>query len=187
MSSNLTEGTKKEQISFVESWPTTSRHRPRKDDMDQRRIEICSGADLELAPDAINPDWVIDGTPQIRCSWWSSDTDGLASNFVWDCTAGKFRWYFGSDETVHIITGEVEVSSDNMPPTWLRAGDAAIFRAGTWATWHVPRYVRKHAVLRTNLPWPLRKQVTVGRRAKHLLRRVLGRGTPQGDAQPPRL
>lgn len=144
--------------------------------MEQHPIEIRSGANLDLAPGTINPDWVLEGDPQIRSTWWSSDTDGLAGNFVWDCTAGRFRWYFGSDETVHIIEGEVEVSTDGVPPTWLRAGDSAIFRAGTWATWYVPTYVRKHAVLRTNLPWPLRKQVTVGRRAKHLLRRMLGRG-----------
>ena len=144
--------------------------------MEQHRIEIRSGTNLELAPGAINPDWVLEGDPQIRSTWWSSDTDGLAGNFVWDCTAGRFRWYFGSDETVHIIEGEVEVSADGVPPTWLRAGDSAIFRTGTWATWYVPTYVRKHAVVRTNLPWPLRTQVTVGRRAKHLLRRLLGRG-----------
>ena len=153
--------------------------------MEQRRIEIRSGAGTELAPDTINRDWVIEGDPQIRCSWWSSDTDGLANNYVWDCTAGRFRWYFGSDETVHIIDGEVEVSAEGVPPTWLRAGDSAIFRADTWAVWYVPRYVRKHAVLRANLPWPLRKQVTVGRRAKHVLRRVLRRGPAQ--AEPPRL
>lgn len=152
--------------------------------MSQRRIEIRPGSDTQLVPDTINPGWVIEGDPQIRCSWWSSDTDGLANNYVWDCTAGRFRWYFGSDETVHIIEGEVEVSADGVPPAWLRAGDSAIFRADTWATWYVPAYVRKHAVLRTNLPWPLRKQVTGGRRVKHLLRRALGRG---GQAEPPRL
>ncbi len=144
--------------------------------MTQRPIEVRPGAAVDLAPDTINPDWVIEGDPQIRCTWWSSDTDGLAGNFVWDCTAGRFRWYFGCDETVHIIEGEVEVSADGIAPVWLRAGDSAIFRTGTWATWYVPKYVRKHAVVRTNLPGPLRLQVIWGRRAKHLLRRLLGRG-----------
>lgn len=153
--------------------------------MTQRPIEVRPGAATDLAPDAINPEWIIEGDPQVRCTWWSSDTDGLTGNFVWECTAGRFRWYFGCDETVHIIEGEVEVSADGIGPTWLRAGDSAIFRTGTWATWYVPTYVRKHALLRTNLPGALRMQLIWGRRAKQLLGRVLGRGS--GSPGTPRL
>ncbi len=71
---------------------------------------------------------------------------------VWDCTAGKFRWFFGGDEIVHIIEGEVIVSGDGAPRAYPQARDAALFRAGTWATWHVPHYVRKHAICRDSLP-----------------------------------
>jgi uncharacterized cupin superfamily protein len=156
------------------------------DPIKSRPIEICGGAGLDLAPDTINPDWVLEGDPKIRCSWWSGGSDGVDNNYVWDCTSGRFRWYFGCDETVHIISGEVEVSCDGVAPTWLRAGDSALFRAGSWATWHVPTYVRKHAVLRTNLPWPLRQQIHYGRRAKNLVRRLLGRQAAQaGGFAPP--
>ncbi len=57
-------------------------------------------------------------------------------------------------------------------------GDAALFRAGTWATWYVPKYVRKHAILRRELPGPIRRQLAYGRRAKRYLGRVIGHSAP---------
>jgi uncharacterized cupin superfamily protein len=149
-----------------------------------RPIEICPGSGVELRDSAIDPDWILDGEPRARSSWWSGSSDGVDNNHVWDCTAGRFRWHFGQDETVHIIEGEVEVSGEGISPTWLRAGDAALFRAGTWATWHVPTYVRKHATIRTTLPGPLRLQVDYGRRAKHLVQRLLGRRLPADQGAP---
>ena len=73
---------------------------------------------------------------------------------IWDCTAGKFRWYFGVDETVHILEGEVTVSDDGGNTRTLRAGDIGFFPAGTWMTWRVEKYVRKVAFLRHPLPQP---------------------------------
>lgn len=143
--------------------------------MECRSIEICVGDMPELASAPIDPEWILEGAPEARSNWWSTGTDGTNSNFVWDCTKGRFRWYFACDETVQIIAGEVEVSAAGVPATMLRAGDAALFRAGTWAEWNVPQYVRKHAALASTLPRPLRFQVACGRRAKTLLRRALKR------------
>lgn len=151
--------------------------------MNNKPIEICPASGVELRDAVIDPEWIIEGEPRSRSSWWSGSSDGIANNYVWDCTAGLFRWYFDCDETVHVIEGEVEVSGEGITPTWLRAGDAALFRAGTWATWHVPNYVRKHAIIRRELPGPLRRQLDYGRRAKHLLQRGLGRQANQDDTQ----
>lgn len=138
-------------------------------------IEFCRLADLKLADDPINPEWILAGTPTARCAWWSSGTDGVADNYVWECTAGTFRWFFPCDETVHVISGAVEVEGDGVAATYLAAGDAALFRAGTWATWTVKDHVRKHAVIAPRLPGSLRVQLRYGRRAKLVVRRLLGR------------
>lgn len=151
--------------------------------MNNRSIEICQGSGLELRESAIAPEWIIEGEPRGRSTWWSSSSDGIVDNYVWDCTAGRFRWHFVSDETVHVIEGEVEISGEGIDTTWLRAGDAALFRAGTWATWHVPLYVRKHAVIRRELPQSLRRQLDYGRRVKRLLNRALGK--PAADEMQP--
>ncbi len=111
--------------------------------------------DVVLQPSPINPDWILDGRPVARCGQWSCSSDSTTSMWVWDCTAGRFNWYFECDETIHVIEGEVIVSSDGHEPRTLRAGDAALFHAGSRAEWHVPEYVRKHAILRPPISRPV--------------------------------
>ena len=129
-------------------------------------IDIGPGSGVSMVDTTIDPDWIIEGTPKSRSGWWCGTSDRMANYYVWDCTEGRFRWYFDRDETVFVIEGEVQVSGDGVEPTWLRAGDAALFRAGTWSTWYVPHYVRKHAVIRRGLPAPLRVLANLARRAK---------------------
>lgn len=110
---------------------------------------------LPLKPNPINPDWIISGTPLARSADHSRSADQASSTAVWDCTAGEFRWYFGWDETVLIQEGEVFVVGEDGTERWLRAGDIAYFRGGTWATWRIDNYVRKIAFLRKPFPEPL--------------------------------
>lgn len=140
--------------------------------MSRPPFSAASLADLDLDPAPIRPEWVLEGQPVARCRHWSDSSDGTTSAMVWDCTAGTFRWYFGGDEIVHIIEGEVIVSGDGAPARTLRPGDAALFRAGTWATWHVPHYVRKHAICRDSLPSAIALPLKATRRAFSLARRV---------------
>ena len=107
---------------------------------------------LEASP--INAGWIIAGHPQARAREIARSSDGASNTMIWDCTAGTFRWYFGVDETVHILEGEVTVSDDSGNRRTLRAGDIGFFPAGTWMTWHVETYVRKIAFLRHPLPQP---------------------------------
>ncbi|WP_204349929.1 cupin domain-containing protein, partial [Serratia marcescens] len=76
---------------------------------------------------------------------------------------------------VHIIEGEVIVRGDDTPERTLRPGDAALFRAGTWATWHVPHYVRKHAICRDSLPAAIALPLKVTKKAARLANRLIDR------------
>lgn len=110
---------------------------------------------MEMKPAPINPDWIIEGQPVARMADHSRSDDRAAYTALWDCTAGTFRWYFGWDETVHILEGEVHVTAEDGTVHMLRAGDVAYFKAGTWATWRVDTYVRKVAFLRRPFPAPI--------------------------------
>ncbi|TWG99566.1 hypothetical protein L614_003400000100 [Ochrobactrum sp. J50] len=110
--------------------------------------------DMELKPAPINPDWVLEGNPKARSSEQSASRDGAAYTAIWDCTAGTFRWYFGWDETVYILDGEVHVTDADGGTRTLRTGDVAYFRGGTWATWKIDNYLRKVAFMRRTLPAP---------------------------------
>lgn len=106
----------------------------------------------DLEADPIHPDNIVSGDPRARSHTWAVSTDRTTTHWLWDCTAGSFRWWFGYDETVCIVEGCVEVRVDGEEPITLHAGDAAYFPAGRWSTWTVEDYVRKHAVLRVPLP-----------------------------------
>jgi len=111
--------------------------------------------DLRWVDAPIEPSWITSGNPVARKAPHSAATDGGAATALWDCTSGEFRWYFGWDETVVIVDGEVEVTFDDGKTQMLRKGSICYFAAGTWAKWRVETYVRKIAFLRRKMPKPL--------------------------------
>lgn len=115
-------------------------------------VVAASSEHMDLKDAPINPDWIIAGTPKARAADHSRSRDRASSTAMWDCTAGEFRWFFGWDETVYILEGEVHVTAENGVVSVLRSGDVAYFRAGTWATWRVDSYVRKVAFMRRPFP-----------------------------------
>ena len=108
--------------------------------------------EVELKSKPINPEWILSGTPQARAGTHSANVDGWAETAHWDCTAGRFRWHFGWEETVMILEGEVRVTDAAGKETVLRVGDVAYFPADSWFTWQVDKYVRKIAFCRKPVP-----------------------------------
>jgi len=121
---------------------------------------------LPMKSTPINPDWIVSGDPQARTAEHSRGHDEASLTAIWDCTAGEFRWFFGWDETVMILEGEVHITADDGTERTLRAGDVAFFAGGTWASWRVDTYVRKVAFLRKPFPKP----VALAYRLRNMLR-----------------
>lgn len=111
---------------------------------------------VELSDSPINPDWILAGAPLARSGNWATSSDGTVTMAVWSCTAGTFRWQFTCDELIHIIEGSVDVTLSNGDQMTLGPNDSALFPAGEWTTWNVPDFVRKHAILRSPVPRPVR-------------------------------
>lgn len=101
----------------------------------------------DLADAPIEPSWVREGKPVARASTFTESPDGLLTTGIWDCTAGTFRWIYGSDEIVHILEGEVTVK-DGTRTHHLVAGSVCYFPQGAETLWTVPKYVKKIFVLR---------------------------------------
>ena len=126
-------------------------------------------ADVELVDHPINPEWILAGQPHARISEWGESPDRTVSHWTWDCTAGRFRWYYDVDESIVVVAGSMAIQVDAEPPVTLAVGDAAYFPAGHWVTWSVEEYVRKHAVVRVPVPRGMRYAVNgLGRRAHRL-------------------
>lgn len=123
------------------------------------------------SPCPINPSWILEGAPVARIECLSTSDDGTASTFFWDCTAGRFNWFYTFDETLHILEGSFSLK-DPDGTTWrVNAGDVVYFRKGASAEWTVDSYVRKLAFCRTALPGYL---VTARDAARRVLKVVRG-------------
>jgi uncharacterized cupin superfamily protein len=138
---------------------------------------ITSGTEAPHFFDApIRASWIIEGKPVARAALLSSSADGTASTYYWDCTAGRFNWYYGFDETLHILEGSVTLKAPSGSSRLVVAGDVIFFPAGSQAEWTVDKYIRKLAFCRTPLPGYLVSARHVVRRFKSLMN---GRGKQQ--------
>jgi len=108
---------------------------------------------VNLTPKPIEPSRIIEGSPVAQWCVLSKSADGLASTMVWECSEGKFDWYYDFDETIMILEGSIVLESDTMRPTRYGPGDMVFFRDGAHARWHVEGHVRKLAFCRTTQPF----------------------------------
>ncbi len=69
---------------------------------------VRKGSDeIHWTPCPIKIEWILEGAPVARIEQLSTSADGTASTFYWDCTAGRFNWFYAFDETLHILEGSV--------------------------------------------------------------------------------
>jgi uncharacterized cupin superfamily protein len=111
-----------------------------------------SSMTVSLTPSPIEPSWIIEGNPVAQASLLSKSADGQAFTVVWQCSEGKFHWYYDYDETILILEGSIVIESDEMSPTSYGAGDVVFFKKGAHARWHVESEVRKLAFCRKTQP-----------------------------------
>lgn len=131
----------------------------------------------DLTPGPIEPSWIIEGHPDARSCVLSQSADGLASTIVWECSEGRFHWYYDFDETILILEGSIVLESDTMPATRYVAGDVIFFRDGAHARWHVEGRVKKLAFCRKTQPMWLGFALRVVLKLKKIL-------MPSGARQP---
>jgi uncharacterized cupin superfamily protein len=133
---------------------------------------------VELKSAPIRREWILDGEPVARNQVLALSEDRMATTLVWDCTAGRFRWLYDTDETIHILEGEVRLTGADGVTKRLGAGDVVFFPAGSSATWQIDRYVRKLAFFRQPVPRPMSLFLRAFRKAAGLADRATGAGMP---------
>jgi hypothetical protein len=137
--------------------------------MDQNIVIAATGA-MDLAPAPIAENWILSGNPEARSKVLATSADGTSFIMVWECTPGRFNWHYADDETVVLLAGEVFISNADGAERRCGPGDMLFFPAGSSATWRITNRVRKVAVLRHALPFP----VGIGLRVWNKFLRVLG-------------
>jgi uncharacterized protein len=144
--------------------------------MSRTLIETANLA-VNLTPRPIEPSWIIEGNPTAQCCVLSTSADGLASTMIWECSEGKFNWYYDFDETILILEGSIIVESETVPPTRYGPGDVIFFRDGAHAKWHIEGRVKKIAFCRKTQPVLLGFALRVFSKIKRTL-------LPAGKRQP---
>ena len=132
-------------------------------------IVIADPATVELRPSPIFPEWIIEGTPEANSRELARSADGTSTILAWSCTAGRFDWYYDVDETIHIIEGEVFITNDKGEERRLGPGDMVFFPAGAHSRWRVPVFVRKLAICRHSMPWPMGFALRAYKKATQIL------------------
>jgi uncharacterized cupin superfamily protein len=141
------------------------------------RIAFGTGK-VQLNPTAINPDWVLEGNPVTHNKLLSTSADGTASTLFWDCTAGRFHWFYDVDETAYVLEGSVTIKDKKGVARRVGAGDWIFFPKGSFAEWTVHEYVRKVAFCRSPMPGPVHFALGVYR----VLKKLTGRGSNGAEA-----
>ena len=139
-----------------------------------REIVVATPTACELGAESmpILPHQVLSGTPISRVKKVVRSRDWTSHVVVWECTGGKFEWRYRQDEVAVIVSGEAFITTDAGQERRLVPGDVVFFPAGSSSTWRVPDRVRKVAVIRETMWWPL----GLGLKAlKKLLRRAVNR------------
>lgn len=132
-------------------------------------VGITSTAGITLRPAPITSSWIIEGTPVARNAQLFRNRDWSSWTMMWECTSGRFNWFYDIDETVHIVEGSVIITADGQPPRRLGPGDVAFFPAGSHAVWFVESYVRKIAFCRRTIPAPIDFLIRVYRKLRSLI------------------
>jgi uncharacterized protein len=120
-----------------------------------RSIVMAAPASVELDPEPIPQEWILDGTPIARSKHLVRSRDWTSSVVVWDCTPGQFRWHYNQDETILVISGEAFLMLENGDERRFGPGDVGFFPAGTTCNWRVSEHIRKVAVLKESMWLPL--------------------------------
>lgn len=130
-----------------------------------------------LTPAPIPQAWILDGSPVARQKHLAGSSDQLATTLMWDCSAGRFNWFYDTDEVMHVLEGSVVIEDAAGLRRQLQAGDTFLFPAGSRYHWTVPDYIRKVAFLHS----PLSRQMRI---IRSILERVTApfRRKPVGAA-----
>lgn len=137
-------------------------------------MTTASTATNELKSCPIHASWILEGQPKARIAILSDgSSDASAFTVLWDCSAGRFNWFYSIDETVYILEGTVTLKFPSGATRQLGPGSTYFFARGTQAEWYVDGYVRKVAFCHE----PLSSKVFTAKRAFRALRRAIWPGS----------
>ncbi|HSE80514.1 MAG TPA: cupin domain-containing protein [Gaiellaceae bacterium] len=99
-------------------------------------------ADLELEPALLDPETVLEGSPEVSELVLAMSEDGRVVRGVWQITPGVVR-DVEADELFVVVSGRATVEVEGGPTLELEPGMVGVLRAGDRAVWRIHETLRK--------------------------------------------
>jgi uncharacterized protein len=116
---------------------------------------VDNPAVIDLEPQPIPRDWILAGAPVASAKMLSRSRDWTASIIVWDCTPGRFSYYYKKDEILFVISGQATITNKEGQKLDFEPGAVVYIPAGASCVWDVKDRIRKVAIMRETLWQPL--------------------------------
>lgn len=115
----------------------------------QPRVSHC-GRPAQIPEMPLPAEEILEGVPDARCLFTAESADEGASAGFWSCDVGRYEFYFGYDEFVYMVEGQLRVTEcgPGGKTFELRAGDTAHFPQGCTTIWEVTQKMTKYFVAR---------------------------------------
>lgn len=104
---------------------------------------------LPLPPITLPPHEILEGEPNAGGRFTAQSADHLAIAGFWSCDVGRYEFYFGYDEFIYVVRGEVAVTEVGTDTACvLGPGDTAHFPQGVTTIWEIRSPLTKYFVAR---------------------------------------
>jgi uncharacterized protein len=117
------------------------------------KIVPAISADMELS--SIPAAWLISGEGITKSRVLGKTRDHLAYVILWECGSARFRWDFVKDEFFIIVSGDAYLMGAKGRERHFGVSDTGFFHAGSSCEWRVPVGIRKIAIVKSSIPWPM--------------------------------
>ncbi|MGW1749053.1 cupin domain-containing protein [Streptomyces sp. NPDC002092] len=98
--------------------------------------------DAELAPEPLDPEQIVSGTPEVSGKVVWESADGRQVRGVWQITPGVVT-DTEADELFVVLSGSATIEVEGGPTLTVGAGDMAVLHAGDRTRWTVHETLRK--------------------------------------------
>jgi len=115
--------------------------------MSEPQFQIASRPPDPMPEMPVAPEEELEGKADARCLFTAQSADQQAIAGFWSCQPGRYEFYFGYDEFVYLVEGEVTVIQGERSIT-MRPGDTAHFPQGCTTIWQVTQKMTKYFVAR---------------------------------------
>lgn len=99
-------------------------------------------ADLELEPAPLDPDSILEGSPEVSELVLDTSADGKVVRGVWQITPGVIR-DVEYDEIFVVVSGRATIEIEGGETLELEPGVTGVLRAGDRGTWTIHETLRK--------------------------------------------